>query len=139
MSAGRRDAGAAKGEFPCVEPARDFTAAADGAPGKSRVLLIGVRQFGAAGAISWGGLGGSEFQPLEIMAHGLAIALAAGHRGAARHYQDEVAARGAADLLHVAHVDEAGAADAQHRLRLKGLLRLLQRAAGVKGFAPDRE
>src|SRR5262245_4859761 len=73
------------------------------------------------------------------MAHGLAIALAARHCGAAGHYQDEIAARGAADLLHVAHVDEAGAADAQHRLRLKGLLGLLQRAAGVEGFAADRE
>src|SRR5215469_16219619 len=83
--------------------------------------------------------GRSEFQPLEIMAHGLAIALAARHRGAAGHHQDEVTARGAADLLYVAHVDEAGAADAQHRLGLKGLLRLLQRAAGVEDVAADRE
>src|SRR5262249_26514733 len=68
---------------------------------------------GRARALSWDGPSGrSEFQPLEVMAHGLAVALAARHRSAAGHYQDEVTARGAADLLHVTHVDEAGAADA---------------------------
>src|SRR5215470_731301 len=108
-----------KCEFPCGEPAPDFTAAGlPGSPGNRASRRAWQANWTRRAICQDGPSGRSEFQPLEVMAHGLAIALAARHRRAAGHYQDEVAARGAADLLHVAHVDEAGAADAQHRLRL---------------------
>src|SRR4029077_18855957 len=86
-----------------------------------------------------GDLGRSEFQPLEILAYGLAIALAARHGNAAGQDQDEISTRRAADLSHVPHVDEAGAADSQHGLGLKGFLRLLQGTARVEGLAPYGE
>src|SRR5215831_19899395 len=75
--------------------------------------------------------GWSQFQPLEVLPDRIAEALAARDRRAADAHQDEVAARRAADFLHVAHVHQARAADAQHRLRLEGALRLPQRAARV--------
>src|SRR5256886_5452121 len=56
-----------------------------------------------------------------------------------RSHQDEVPARGAAHFPHVTHVHQTRAADAQHRLRLKGLLGLLQRAARVKSLARSEE
>src|SRR5215469_15280683 len=83
--------------------------------------------------------GGSEFQTLQVLAHRVAVSLAARHRRATVHDQDEVTAWRAAHFLHVAHVDETGAADAQHRLRLEGFFRLLQRAARMEGVAADGE
>src|SRR5579863_9033488 len=88
-----------------------------------------ARDFSAL-ALRW-----CELQPLEILSDRIAKPLAARHGRAAGDHEDEVAARRAADLLHVAHVHEAGAADAQHRLRLEGALGLLQRAARVEDFA----
>src|SRR5271170_1714064 len=84
-------------------------------------------------------LGGREFQPFQVLADRIAESLAARHGGAAGHHQNEIPARRAADLLDVAHVDQAGAADAQHGLRLERLLSLLQGAPGVKGVAADRQ
>src|SRR5882762_4905751 len=83
--------------------------------------------------------GGSEFQTLEVLPDRLAKPFAAGDGGAAGHHQDEVPARGAAHFPHVTHVHQTRAADAQHRLRLKGSLSLLQRAARVKSLATDGE
>src|SRR6266699_172587 len=81
----------------------------------------------------------SEFQTLEVLPDGLAKALAARDRRTASHHEDEIAARRAAHFPHVAHVDQARAADAQHRLALEGLLGLLQGAARVVGLAADDE
>src|SRR3984893_7117596 len=83
--------------------------------------------------------GGSEFQTLEVLPDRFAKPFAAGNGGAAGHHQDEIPARGAADFPDMTHVYQTRAADAQHRLPLKRLLGLLQRAAGVESLAADGE
>src|SRR5438045_3559558 len=100
--------------------------------------MRGIR-WGLAPDFSALALRRSEFQALEVLPDGLAKALAARDGRAAGHHQDEIAARRAAHFPHVAHVDQARAADAQHRLALEGLLGLLQGAARVVGLAADDE
>src|SRR5437870_9365457 len=107
----------------------------------------GVAVFNARHPVRWGlapdfsalALRRSEFQTLEVLPAGLAKALAARDGRTAGHHEDEIAARRAAHFPHVAHVDQARAADAQHRLALEGFLGLLQGAAGVVGLAADDE
>src|SRR6185437_3913188 len=60
----------------------------------------------------------TDLQPIEVLAHRVAKALTARHSGATGEHQDEITARRAADLPHMVDVHEAGAADAQHGLRL---------------------
>jgi hypothetical protein len=82
---------------------------------------------------------GADLHSPELLANRVTKALTAGDRRAPCKDHNDVTARGAADLPHVIQVDEAGATDSQHRLRLQGLLRMLQRAAGRVRIPPDRE
>src|SRR5205814_3926683 len=80
--------------------------------------MRGIR-WGLAPDFSALALRRSEFQALEVLPDGLAKALAARDGRTAGHHEDEIAARRAAHFPHVAHVDQARAADAQHRLALR--------------------
>ena len=100
-------------------------------------LLAPVRARRAA--LKGAGLSGSgrDAHGAEVILHLGAKTLAARHRGAAREHQNEIPAQGAVHLAQIIHVDQTGAADAQHRLRAQRLLGLAQGAARMVGVASD--
>ena len=79
-------------------------------------------------AVSAAAQGGRRMVP-EVVLDPAAKPFAAGDGRAAGQHQNEVAAQRAVHLAHVIHIDQTGAADAQHRLRAHGELRLAQGAA----------
>src|SRR5438105_7623475 len=79
--------------------------------------MRGIR-WGLAPDFSALALRRSEFQTLEVLPDGLAKALAARDGRTAGHHEDEIAARRAAHFPHVAHVDQARAAEDRKSTRL---------------------
>ena len=76
-------------------------------------------------------LEGGNAQRAQVFLDLGAKSLAAGDGRAAGEHQDEVAAQRAVHLAQVIHIDQTGAADAQHGLRAQRLLGLAQGAARV--------
>src|ERR1700676_1688955 len=71
-------------------------------------------------------------QRAQIVLDLAAKSFAARDGGSAGEHQDEIAAQRAIPLFDEIHVDEAGAADAQHWLSAQRQFRLLQSAPGVE-------